>query len=74
MDCLPSAIIFRKVGLSLRLRRIHMETPSRTREMRKGMRQAQALKASSPKWVRVTTMTTRERNRPTVAVVWIQAV
>ena len=38
------------------------------------MRQAQALKASSPRCVRVARITASDRKSPMVAVVWIQLV
>ena len=74
LDVLPSAFIFWKAGLSFMLRRIQTLTPSKARDTRKGMRQAHSPKASSPKKVRVPRMTSSDRNKPIVAVVWIQAV
>ena len=43
--------------------RIHSETPSRITEIRNGMRQPQALKASSPRLVRVTMTTSSAANK-----------
>ena len=43
-------------------------------ETRKGTRQPQSAKASSPMMVRVPRITINDRNKPKVAVVWIQAV
>ena len=53
---------------------IQTDTASSTMETRKGMRQAQALKASSPRLERTTMITISDRKRPSVAVVWIQLV
>ena len=61
-------------GLSLSFSRNHSETTRSTIETRNGIRQPQALKASSPIWVRTARMTIRLRKRPRVAVVWIQLV
>jgi hypothetical protein len=74
LEVLPSSFIFLNAGLSLRVRRIHTEMPSSTMESRKGMRQPQAAKASSPSQVRVPRITSSDRNRPSVAVVWIHEV
>ena len=73
-EVVPSSTIFWKTGLSFSFSRIHMETARRTAETRKGIRQPQALKASSPTWVRTRMITIRDRKRPRVAVVWIQLV
>ncbi|MCY1549974.1 hypothetical protein D9M68_861860 [compost metagenome] len=74
LEPLPSSFMRLKVGDSLSCRRIHTEMPSRTTEIRNGMRQPQALKSSSPMNVRMPRMTSSDRNRPSVAVVWIQDV
>ena len=71
---LPSSFMRLKVGDSLSCRRIHTEMPSSTTEIRNGMRQPQSLKASSPMKVRTPRITSSDRNRPSVAVVWIQLV
>ena len=70
----PSSIILWKTGLSFSFSRIHSEISSRISEARKGMRQPQSPKAPSPIQFRVARITIRLRNRPTVAVVWIQLV
>ncbi|MNG20075.1 hypothetical protein D3C84_1042990 [compost metagenome] len=74
LEVLPSDFIFMKAGLSFRVRRIHTEMPSSTMDSRKGMRQPQAANSSSPSQVRVPRMISSERNRPSVAVVWIHEV
>ncbi|KAF1043581.1 MAG: hypothetical protein GAK38_03917 [Xylophilus sp.] len=74
LEVLPSAFIFWKAGDSDSVRRIHTETASSRIDTANGMRQPQAAKASSPVKVRVPRITIRLRNRPSVAVVWIQAV
>jgi len=56
------------------LKRMYTDTPSRRMETRKGTRQPQSANASSPMTVRVPRITISDRNRPSVAVVWIQAV
>jgi hypothetical protein len=48
--------------------------PSRTIDTRNGIRQPQSAKAASPIAVRVPRITISDRNRPSVAVVWIQDV
>jgi hypothetical protein len=73
-DCLPSAFIFAKAGDSAIDMRIHTEMPSSSTETRNGTRQPQAAKASSPIAVRTPRITSSDRNRPSVAVVWIQDV
>ena len=48
--------------------------PSSRIETRNGMRQPQSAKASSPIAVRTPRITSSDRNRPSVAVVWIHEV
>ena len=72
LEVLPSAFIFWKAGDSFSDSRIHTETASSTIETRNGMRQPQSLKASSPMPSRTPRITSSDRNRPSVAVVWIQ--
>ncbi|OQA29823.1 MAG: hypothetical protein BWY56_02625 [Acidobacteria bacterium ADurb.Bin340] len=74
LDTLPSICIFRKAGDSCIDKRIHTLTPSSTDDSRKGMRQPHSAKVCSPIRLRVPRITIRDRNRPSVAVVWIQAV
>lgn len=73
-ECLPSSFIFWKTGLSFSIIRIQTDTPSSTIEITKGMRQPQLSKASADIDTRQPRMTSSDRNRPSVAVVWIQAV
>ena len=73
-EVLPSSFIFWKAGDSESCRRIQTEMPSSSTETRNGMRQPQAAKAASPVKLRVARMTSSDRNRPIVAVVWIQLV
>ena len=68
LEPVPSSFIFTKAGDSFSCRRIHSETPSRITDSRNGMRQLQSANAASPVAVRVTRMTSSERNRPSVAV------
>ena len=70
----PSAFIRAKVGDSLSWSLIHSEMPSSRIETRNGIRQPQSANAASPRAVRVSRMTIRDRKRPPVAVVWIQDV
>jgi len=74
LEVLPSDFIFWKAGDSFIDSRIHTLMPSSRIETRKGMRQPQSAKAASPMAVRVPRITIRLRNRPSVAVVWIQEV
>ena len=74
LEVLPSDFIFWKAGDSDSDSRIHTDTPSSSTETRNGMRQAQSEKAASPNAVRTPRMTSRLRNRPSVAVVWIHEV
>ena len=74
MEVLPSAFILAKAGDSFMDRRIQTETASSRMDTRNGTRQPQSAKASSPMIVRVPRITISDRNRPSVAVVWIQAV
>src|SRR3954463_13812662 len=74
LEVRPSSFIFLKAGDSFMLRRIHTLTASRKIETRNGTRQPQSAKASSPIQVRVPRITSSDRNRPIVAVVWIHEV
>ena len=73
-EVLPSSFIFWKAGLSFSISRIQTETPSSTIETRKGMRQPQALNSSGLIETRQPRMTSSDRKRPRVAVVWIHEV
>src|SRR6187402_3743728 len=74
LEPLPSAFIFWQTGDSFILRRIQTETPSRMQETRNGTRQPQAANASLPRKACTASTTISDRNSPSVAVVWIQAV
>ena len=73
-DVLPSAFIFWKAGDSVSDSRIQTEMASSRIETRNGMRQPQSAKSSSPMPSRTPRMTSSDRNRPSVAVVWIHEV
>src|SRR5450755_3878304 len=73
-EILPSSFIFLNAGDSFIDRRIQTLTASRKTDTRKGMRQPQSANAASPIQVRVPRMTSSERKRPSVAVVWIHDV
>src|SRR3978361_2322092 len=73
-EVLPSAFILAKAGDSFIDRRIHTEMPSSSTDTRKGTRQPQAENASSPVAKRVPRITSSDRKKPSVAVVWIHAV
>ena len=73
-ELLPSSFIFWKTGDSFRRSRIQTEIASRTIDTRNGMRQPQAAKSASPIAVRVNRITSSDRNRPSVAVVWMNEV
>src|SRR5438046_8023229 len=73
-EVLPSAFILAKAGDSFIDRRIHTEMASSSTDTRKGMRQPQASNAAGSIAVRTPRITSSDRNRPRVAVVWIQAV
>ena len=68
-EVVPWLFILTNTGLSASCMRIHSETPSSTTETKNGMRQPQALKASSPILVRVPMTTSSAANNPRVAVV-----
>ncbi|MOA67445.1 hypothetical protein D3C78_1946300 [compost metagenome] len=53
---------------------MYTEIASSRIDSRNGMRQPQASKASVPKAVRQARITSNDRNRPSVAVVWIHEV
>lgn len=74
LELFPSSFIFWKIGDSLRRSRIQTETPSRSTETRNGIRQPHAAKSASPVAVRVNRITSSDRNRPSVAVVWMKDV
>ena len=73
-ELLPSSFIFWKIGNSLRRSRIQTEIPSRKIDTRNGTRHPQAAKSASPMVVRVNRITSSDRNRPSVAVVWMNEV
>ncbi len=70
---LPSAFIFRNAGDSCMDRRIQVEMPSSTMDIRNGRRQPQVSNSGPVSW-RQPQITTSESNRPPVAVDWIQLV
>ena len=70
----PSSFIFWKAGLSFSFSRIQTETPSSTIDTRNGMRQPQDAKSSADIETRQPRMTSSDRKRPSVAVVWIHEV
>src|SRR3954467_4446946 len=74
LEVLPSDFIFWKAGDSARLRRIQTDTPSSRMETRKGMRQPQAAQSFGSIDSRTPRITSRDMNRPSVAVVWIHEV
>lgn len=74
LETLPSAFIFWKAGDSDSVMRIQTEMASSRMDTRKGMRQPQSANASSPSMVRTPRITSSDRNRPSVAVVWIHEV
>src|SRR4051812_464630 len=74
LEVLPSDFIFWKAGDSARLRRIHTETASSRMETRNGMRQPQAAHSFGSIDSRTPRITSRDMNRPSVAVVWIHEV
>jgi len=61
-------------GDSLSESRIQTEIPSRIADRRNGHLQPFSAKYSSPVHVLIPRMTSSERNRPSVAVVWIHEV
>ena len=73
-ELLPSSFIFWNTGDSFRRSRIQTEIASRTTETRNGIRQPQAANSGSPSAVRVNRITISDRNRPSVAVVWMNEV
>ncbi len=73
-DTSPSSRNLAKAGLSLSLRRIQTEIASWMTDSRKGMRQPQAAKASSPNALRVATMISKAASRPNDADDWIHPV
>ena len=74
LEVLPSLTRRWNTGLSCSRKRIHSDTARSAPDNRKGNRQPHSPNASLPNWTRVNRMTIRLRNRPTVAVVWIQLV
>ena len=70
----PSSFILVNAGDSASCSRIQIETPRSRIETRNGTRQPQSAKASGVMVRRSARMTSSDRNRPTVAVVWIQEV
>jgi hypothetical protein len=73
-EVLPSSFMRLNAGVSFRLSRIHTETMSSRNDSRNGTRQPQSLNAASPRNSLQARMTISERNRPSVAVVWIHEV
>ena len=73
-DCVPSSFICWNSGDSCSCMRIHTDTPSRMIDSRNGMRQPHASNASTPTDSRTTRITSSDRNRPIVAVVWMKLV
>src|SRR6266852_6131920 len=71
---LPSSFIVWNTGDSLRRSRLQNEIANRATDTRHGIRQAQAAKSASPMAVRVNRITSSDRNRPSVAVVWMNEV
>src|ERR1700721_4003528 len=71
---LPSSFICWNIGDSFKRSRIQTDTPNRMTETKKGMRQPQTAKSASPIAVRVNRITSNDRNRPSVAVVWMNEV
>jgi hypothetical protein len=61
-------------GDSLSDRRIHTDTARSTIESRNGTRQPHSAKALASKLPRQTPITSSDRKKPSVAVVWIQLV
>jgi hypothetical protein len=74
VDRRPWLFISWKSGDSLSLRRIHTDTASSSSDTPNGMRHPQSSKRSVPSQSRQPRITSRERNRPSVAVVWIHEV
>ncbi|MCY1451929.1 hypothetical protein D9M71_688190 [compost metagenome] len=74
LEALPSAFILTNTGDSLSCRRMYTEMISNRIDSRNGIRQPQASKASVPRIVRQARITSNDRNRPRVAVVWIHEV
>src|SRR5579862_568290 len=72
-DCLPSDFIFTNAGDSASDSRIHTEIPSRIADSRNGILQPHSSNCG-PVSARQPKMTRSERNKPKVAVVWIQLV
>ena len=73
-DTLPEAFISWNTGDSCSCRRMYAEMNSSTIESRNGTRQPQASNCSGLIEKRHPRMTSRERKKPSVAVVWIQLV
>ena len=74
LEPLPSSFIRWNAGDSFRDSRIQTEIPSSMKESRNGMRHPQAAKSSLLMTFWMIRMTTSDRNRPSVAVVWIHDV
>ena len=71
---MPSAFILVKAGDSASCSRIQIDTARSRIETRNGTRQPQSANASGVMARRRPRMTRSDRNRPTVAVVWIHDV
>ena len=63
-----------EAGDSFMLKRMYTDTASNRMDTMNGTRQPQSTNAASPMAVRVPRITISDRNRPSVAVVWIQEV
>ena len=74
LEPLPSALMRAKAGNSSSCRRIQIDTPSSRIESRNGTRQPQSANCAGVSHRRSPRTTISERNRPTVAVVWIHEV
>src|ERR1700736_4735651 len=74
LELLPSSFIFLNNGDSFSRKRIQTETASKATDTRNGIRQPQAATSGSPRAERVNRITSSDRNRPSVAVVWMNEV
>ena len=70
----PLAFMLANSGDSRSRSRMKMEIPTRTTDSRNGTRQPQALQLSAGSAWRTRMITSSERKRPRVAVVWMKAV
>ena len=74
LEVVPAAFISWNTGDSASCRRMYTEMASSTIETRNGMRQPQVSNSRRRASYGTARMTSRLRNRPSVAVVWIQLV